>query len=256
MYIYRNIGGVIRQSRMKKRSTSIFLVGFIMIVFSLCYSVSGQDLSLSDSDAELESVSRQTLEFDLQTEAYVTKEEVNVAASRNGTEHHYVYRVQAVPTATEIPQYLIDPKYSVSYTTTGFQANDTIALRSTNSETDSESPIWIYDVVYVGSGNRTINFTTTGRMVNVVYLAADNEEPGGDDDPHEPTCPRCGCHLQNCETHDCEICNPGGTPVVETEHDNDDNCTNPKCCESPPCCDGGKKCCEVGGSNGGSSSIH
>ncbi|MDR0610654.1 MAG: hypothetical protein LBG58_11125, partial [Planctomycetaceae bacterium] len=105
---------------------------------------------------------KQSNRVDLKTQTKVGKKLDRVEDTPKGKKYHYLYRVQAEPTETEIPRYAIDPQYNVSYTQEGFQENDSVTLLSDNTEENTDSPIWVYDVAYVGSGERMLTFSTSG----------------------------------------------------------------------------------------------
>ena len=170
---------------------------------------------------------------DLETETWVGKRlEKTEAGSDGRTTYRFLYRVEARQRATDLPRYIVDHRYSVTYTTEGFQAGDTVTLLSANEETDTDSPIWIYEVTYVGSGERTVTFETSGSVMAPMFATVSGETE----------CPACGCDLLNCGDHGfCDLCNPGcslnGCPA---------SCEGCSClCHATPVCDDcGKDPCE------------
>ena len=136
---------------------------------------------------------------DLQTETWVGKRLDRTEDGPNGQKiHHYTYRVEARPTAKGLPRYIVDHRYGVTYETKGFQPGDSVTLLSANPESETDSPIWVYNVTYVGSGTRSVTFSTTGSVMTPTFMSANSET----------NCPGCGCDLTNCSNHDyCEECN-------------------------------------------------
>lgn len=113
--------------------------------------------------------------LDLKTRTEVTKKLDRTEDTATGKTYHYLYRVQARPTAMDTPRYLLAPSFSVSYAKKNFQANDTMTLISDNEETGTDSPIWVYEVAYVGAGARTLEFTTAGEVEVANYDAVSGE---------------------------------------------------------------------------------
>ncbi len=137
---------------------------------------------------------------DLKPRTLVSKKLDRVEDGPNGKTYVYKYRVEAEPTEKEMPRYAIDPQYRISYEQKGFQKNDTVTLISDNAESATDSNIWVYEVSYVGSGERKITFATTGSVVAPTFLTASGET----------RCSKCGCDMQNCSAHDfCDECRPG-----------------------------------------------
>jgi hypothetical protein len=134
---------------------------------------------------------------DLKTQTKVGKKLDRVEDTPKGKKYHYIYRVQAEPTETEIPRYSVDPQYSVSYTQEGFQEDDSVTLLSDNTEENTDSPIWVYDVAYAGSGERMLTFSTLGSTGFATFSTASSEEE----------CDGCGCDLTDCDDHACSTCN-------------------------------------------------
>ncbi len=126
---------------------------------------------------------------DLKTETLVGKTLDEVVDGPNGKEYRYTYRVQAKPTEKEMPRYTVSPQYEISYTKEGFQEKDSITLLSENTESGTDSPIWVYQVTYVGSGERKISFDTAGSAMVPMFTTVNSETDEGeegDDDPDPP----------------------------------------------------------------------
>jgi len=139
---------------------------------------------------------------DLETETLVGKRLEKTEDGPNGEKiHHYLYRVEARQTAKGLPRYIVDYRYNITYETKGFKSGDTITLLSANEETETDSPIWLYTVSYVGSGVRKVTFNTSGSVMAPMFATANSET--GDE------CPLCYCDLTNCSGHGwCSGCNP------------------------------------------------
>ena len=140
--------------------------------------------------------------LDLKPQTVVTKKAGKVEENSNGKVYHFTYRIQARPTVEKAPKYLVDPKYSVSFTKTNFKENDTVTLLSTNAETETDSPIWVYNVAYAGAGERMIEFQTSGNaIVPLFFVANDEVDPGGNFH-----CYVCGHATANQCTSACYCC--------------------------------------------------
>jgi len=159
---------------------------------------------------------------DLKTETWVGKklEGIDEPDEPGGKRtYRYTYRVHAKATEKNMPRFSINPQFNVSYEQTGFLENDSISLRSTNSESLSESPIWTYDVSYSGGGTRSLNFSTSGSAMSLSFSAANSETP--DEEFHCRICNhreisqctllcRCCCATgdENCNCLGCQYQNP------------------------------------------------
>lgn len=211
------------------RTFSVALVIFFSLMVTVNHAkVNGHTAEESisaavEATATSESVSTKSTDtvknlLDLKTRTEVSKTLSRSEDTATGKMFVYVYRIQARPTATDTPRYLVDPSYSISYTTSGFQANDTITLISDNTEKGTDSPIWVYEVTYVGAGTRTITFTTAGEVEVAAYTRVSGEEVlkehcaiCGHDDPSQCT-EACLCCCFNTNTHcdciGCQLQNP------------------------------------------------
>jgi len=140
---------------------------------------------------------------DLETETLVGKRLERTETGSNGESiYHYLYRVEARPGAKSFPRYVLDHRYNVTYQTEGFQEGDSIRLRSINRESETDSPIWVYDVIYVGSGMRSVNFGTSGSVLVPLFSVANSE-----DDP-DPSfhCTICNHQYAHQCTDACQCC--------------------------------------------------
>ena len=187
---------------------------------------------------------------DLQTETWVGKRLERTEEGADGqTIHHITYRVEARPTAKGLPRYIVDNRYGITYATQGFKDGDSVTLLSTNAEEETDSPIWVYNVTYVGGGERSITFDTSGSVFAPMFATANSEV----DDPCECVgclaisncscrvgcscshCPPCNCI--GCQTNNCYTCPKG----CSCSHCIPCNCLgcqsqNPKCQSCPQGC--------------------
>lgn len=158
---------------------------------------------------------------DLKTQTLVGKRLDRVEESETGKEYHYIYRVEASPTEQELPRYVVDPQYTVTFTQEGFQEGDTVSLVSANSESGTDSPIWVYEVAYVGSGSRSLTFDTSGSILAPEFAVANSETDPNDPNYHCYVCGhangasctaacRCCCSTgnENCNCSGCQYQTP------------------------------------------------
>ena len=196
---------------------------FVFLLTGLASSLIQAQSSVTKSGKSDQDKGASTI-LDLKPQTIVTKKAGRVEDTPQGKVYHFIYRVQARPTAEKAPKYLVDPKYSITFTKKNFQANDTITLLSTNSETETDSPIWVYDVAYVGAGERMIEFSTIGGAVSPMFSVANSEVDPGGGGIHcyvcnhatagqcTSTCYCCcvtACHCIGCQPLSCYSC-PGG----------------------------------------------
>jgi hypothetical protein len=202
--------------------------------------------------------------LNLKTQTLVSKKLDHVDKKANGKKvYHYTYRVEAVPSETDLPQYVTDPQYNVSFEQEGFQAEDSVTLLSDNEESATDSPVWVYDVAYVESGVRSLSFATTGSVMAAAFSAASGELDPNDPDYHCGTCShsyisqctaacRCCCYTgdENCNCSGCQYQTPRcfSCPVDCTcEHCvcSCDGCLtqNPRCLVCPVGCTCGHCTC-------------
>lgn len=177
--------------------------------------------------------------IDLKAQTLVGKTLTNIEELADGRKaYHYVYRVQARPTEQDMPRYTVDPQYNVSYELTGFQADDSIRLRPSNRESQTDSPIWIYDVVFVDSGTRLIEFDASGSIFAPTFTVANDETENCFCTPGNP----CGCGCVSCNNCNCQIlC--GGNPGCSLTC-NGCNCTCHTTCPSGCTCEYCRCTCE------------
>ena len=143
---------------------------------------------------------------DLETETLVGKRLERTETGPNGKKiYHYLYRVEARQTAKSLPRYIVDHRYNITYTTDGFKPGDTITLLSTNEESETDSPIWVYNVTYVGSGSRKITFDTSGSVFAPSFVTVSGETDCGG----VPGCPT-DCNGCGCTCHEECLCEKGG----------------------------------------------
>ena len=168
---------------------------------------------------------------DLKTQTLVGKTLTKVESGPDNKKvYHYTYRVQAKPTQKEMPRYAVDHQYNVSYQQSGFKDGDSVKLRSNNSESASDSPIFVYDVTYSGGGTRSLNFSTSGSVMSLLFAAADSEN-----EPFDGHCGLCrhetvaDCQASNCQ---CRCC------VDDQTNCNCSGCQyqNPRCFACPVGC--------------------
>ena len=179
-----------------------------------------------------------TNRVDLRTQTWVGKRLVRTEDGADGQKiYHYQYRVEARQTAKSLPRYIVDRRYGISYETKGFKPGDSVTLLSTNPESETDSPIWVYNVIYVGSGTRQITFSTSGGATVPMFATVSGETDVCDCSNSNYShgggecncgcaglsCP-CSCHVPvtcsgNCQClqsdtcpghdgHDCLNCNP------------------------------------------------
>lgn len=190
----------------------ILVVGFL---FGTIVSVHAQQAATPKSQSKDR--------IDLKTETLVGKTLDEVVDGANGKEYRYTYRVQAKPTEQEMPRYAVNPQYDITYTKEGFQEKDSVTLLSANTESGTDSPIWVYQVTYVGSGERKISFDTAGSAMVPMFATANSET--------ENPCDICGQDPCVCDDSDpCDVC--GQDPCVC-----DDNDPCEVCGEYPCVCD-------------------
>ena len=188
---------------------------------------------------------------DLQTETWVGKRLDRTEDGPNGQKiYHFTYRVEARPSAKGLPRYIVDHRYGITYETEGFQPGDSVTLLSTNPESETDSPIWVYNVTYIGGGTRSVTFAATGSVMAPTFATANSET----DDPctcvgcaainnscscsigcscsHCPPCNCIGCQINNCYT--C----PKGCSCSHCTHCDCLGCQsqNPKCQSCPQGC--------------------
>ncbi|MDR2755117.1 MAG: hypothetical protein LBC20_05370 [Planctomycetaceae bacterium] len=194
---------------------------------------------------------------DLKTRTLVSKKLNRIDERPDGKKvYHYTYRVEAEPTVTEMPRYCVDTQYNVAYEQEGFQEEDSVTILSDNEESATDSPVWVYDVAYVDSGERALAFATTGSALGATFSSANSETDPNDPDYHCHTCNhydssqctiacRCCCSTgdENCNCSGCQYQNPRcfACPVGCTcEHCvcNCDGCLtqNPRCFVCPVGC--------------------
>lgn len=191
---------------------------------------------------------------DLKTGTWVGK---RLERTENGPDgqkiYHYTYRVEARATARDLPRHIVDHRYSITHGHTGFKSGDSITLLSTNEESETDSPIWVYDVTYVGSGRRTIVFSTSGSVVAPVFMMMNGETVGNCvcvGCQFRPSCnPPCyiGCNCSHCPPCNCSGCQtrsprcytcPRGCSCAHCTQCNCSGCQslNPKCTSCPRGC--------------------
>ena len=188
---------------------------------------------------------------DLETQTLVGKRLERTETGPNGEKiYHFLYRVEARQTAKSLPRYIVDHRYNITYTTEGFKTGDTITLLSTNEESETDSPIWVYNVTYVGGGNRKINFDTSGSVFAPTFTTVSGET----DDPctcvgclalsnacscrEGCTCSHCPpCSCIGCTSSSCYLC-PKGCSCSHCTVCNCIGCQsqNPKCVSCPQGC--------------------
>lgn len=166
--------------------------------------------------------SSESARVDLKTQTLVGKKLLRTEDGPDGKKiFHYVYRVQAQAAERDIPRFTVDPQFNISYKQSGFQEGDSVTLRSTNTESATDSPIWVYDVAYVGSGTRSLTFSTSGSVMAPMFATADGEMDPSDPNFHCKTCNhydasqctaacRCCCSTgnENCNCPGCQYKNP------------------------------------------------
>lgn len=164
---------------------------------------------------------------DLKTETLVGKKLDRIEDGPNGKSYHYTYRVEAKATEKELPRYAVNPQYEVSHTKEGFRENDTVTLLSENTESATDSPVWVYEVAYVGSGERSLVFTTAGSTAAPMFMPvnSETEDPddpggsGGDEGGGTGSGAACECcttqhmHENTCGSH--ALC-PDGCKCTES----------------------------------------
>ena len=159
----------------------------------------------------------------LKTQTLVGKTVVKVEEGADGRKiHHYVYRVVAKPTEKNMPRYTVDPLYSVTYKLENFQKDDSIKLRPSNKETKTDSPIWIYDVIYVGSGIRSVVFDTEGDIFAPTFVVANSEE-------------ECWCCKKEPNECECDFCEIEDVCCKTCNHSSSCSCICHQCKPSVPC---------------------
>lgn len=157
--------------------------------------------------------------MDLKTQTLVGKTLTKVENGAGGEKiYHYTYRVHARATEKKMPRYVVDPQYSISYKQHGFREGDSIRLRSTNPESASDSPIWVYDVTYVGSGTRSLTFATSGSVRPPLFAPTDEvldvhcglcrHETIADCQAHNCQCRCCADDQINCNCSGCQYQTP------------------------------------------------
>ena len=176
---------------------------------------------------------------DLETQTLVGKRLERTETGPNGENvYHMLYRVEARQTIKNL-RYMTDYRYGISYTTEGFKPNDSITLLSLNEETETDSPIWVYSVVYYGGGSRKINFDTSGSVHVPTFSTVSGETPdcdcasGNCNGNHSTEC-GCGCKNSNCT---CTCHDPDCPCEGEESHDECSCCSPPDCnCSCHPLC--------------------
>jgi hypothetical protein len=196
------------------------IVPFLMAVLFLCgtlvvlYAQSRGGGAQSDSGR-----------IDLETRTWVGKRLDRTEVSPDGQKiYHYTYRVEARATARNLPRHIVDHRYSITHHHEGFRTGDSITLVSTNDESETDSPIWVYHVRYVGSGRRTISFATSGSVSAPMFTTVTGEAMD--------YCHCIGCQYLSCST--CLI----GCPCVHCTHCICHGCQSqqPKCQFCPHGC--------------------
>ncbi len=189
---------------MKNRIFPILLL--VGLLFGVAVALHAQNASKSTKEQKSERV-------DLKPRMLVSKKLDRVEDGPNGKTYVYKYRVEAEPTEKDMPKYTVDPLYNITYEQKDFQKNDTVTLLSDNPESATDSPVWLYEVSYQGSGERKITFATTASVFAPTFLAANGET----EEPFEGHCGLCRheeawqCAAANCTCRCCvsddENCN-------------------------------------------------
>ncbi len=180
-----------------KRLLNVLILATVIVLYGFAGFLPAQDTKKTKPSGEKKQA--ETSRVDLKTQTLVGKKLAKVENGANGKKvYHYTYRVQAKATEKEMPRYTVDPQYNVSYKQEGFQEGDSVTLVSTNGESATDSPIWVYDVAYTGSGTRSLTFETSGSMMVASFAAANAET-----DPDDPS-----CHCKTCRHYDASLCTP------------------------------------------------
>ena len=189
------------------RSRVVFLLAAVLLLGGVVAILYAQSQSRTPQPG--------TNRVDLQTETWVGKRLTRTEDAPNGEKiYYYTYRVEARATAKGLPRYVVDHRYNITYETQGFKPGDSVTLLSTNPESETDSPIWVYIVTYVGSGTRSVTFATTGSVFAPSFMTVNGETDecacGGNGSHDECD---CGCKSNGCICTCHQRCSYGNCPL-------------------------------------------